>query len=202
MNRDSIFYRMNTLMGLTEIDAFTAQKNIGSRISYFEALEEFIEAVPKTAGVLESLSAAELMPGFLDFVSDLQNDLMKIGAAELVWEAEKIAVLAREEDYGKCVGDAYILGSKLRALREKILDSKVDKPFESEVEAAEPISLRENEWKDKPQAAARPEQYEKLLVLIENFELDGALEMLRNLLNYTYGKDIDSAHASKNSGKQ
>lgn len=193
MSRENVFYRMNTLMSYTEIDAFTAQKNIGSRLAYFEALENYVEATPESARILESLSPNDLKPEFLEFITNLQNELMKIGASALVWEAERIAVSAREEEYGRCAGDAALLAAKLRLLQEKILEAKVEKQPEDERKATETISFEDNERKNRPQGNLRIEQCEKLLVLIENFELDDALSLIRSLLDYSYGKDIDVA---------
>lgn len=192
MKEDNIFFRMNLLMSYTDIDAFTAQKNMGSRLAYFEALEKFIAAVPEMARNLKQLSTEGELSEFLEFIHELQDQLMEIGASSMVWEAEKVAVLAREEERSKCVEESFILASKLNTLQERIREAKLEKPNESDISPVQPVSAIEAGRKDRLQASISPEPFEKIKVLIENFELDDALSMLRSLIDYSYNREIDA----------
>ncbi len=192
MPENKSFFRMNTLLSLTDIDAFTAQKELGSRIPYFEALDRFIHSAPESAKALEQMSENGAHPDFLQVIDELQDGLMTIGASSMVWEAEKVAALAREGEDKKCIDEAFLLASKLRKLQEKIREAKVEEPDKAKVKPAQSAPAMDVDQSSRQQAPARSEPIEKLILLIENFELDDALSALRSLLGYSFTKDVDT----------
>lgn len=189
---DSVtMYRMYMLMNYPEIDAFAAQKNAGSKNAYFNLLSDFARSVP---GLLEKVSKKvnrSNKDAYLGAIDDLQSHLLAVGASELMWEAEKVVELAKSGDTKTCENMAFTLAAKVRALCLHIENSKfgVEKP--ATLSARKDAVLPELEKRFK--APIKLETFEKLSLLIENFEMDAAMEMLQAMVNFSYNDTIDKS---------
>ena len=195
MSDARLFYRINTLMGFSEIDSFAALKKAGSRIEYFRILNQFVDDIPNMVKHLEMLSIEGPVDKFYEQIDVLQNLLLAVGSSNLMWEAEKVASSEREGKHTKCIDDAVILGRKLLSLHAKIKETRVDfmnMPARKAQPMQAPYSPLEDEEGEKPKAAIKPEPFEKLLLLIENFELDEALVMVKSMIKYSYDEKIDA----------
>ena len=187
------FYRMNTLMGFSEIDAFAALKKVGSRIEYFRVLNQFVDEIPEMVNQLGTLSVTGPVSDFYTLIDKLQDILLAIGSSNLMWEAEKVASSEREGKHSKCVDEANALCRKLLSLHAKIEETRID--FMNMPRRSKPLAnlAKPLEYAgEKPKADIKPEPFEKLLLLIENFELDEALSMVNSLLKYSYDEKIDA----------
>lgn len=194
MAEESNYYRMNTLMGYSDIDAFAAQKSAGTRFAYFKILDDFVAGLPQALEEIEGLSKEGDPRDFTMCMGDLQDQLAKVGASAMMWDAERIVLLAREEGKrAECVDETFIFTNRLRGLAEKIREAKIGKPEETTAAHAQPVASISADRHNIPQAAVKLEPFQKLMVLIENFELDDALVMLHSLLDYAYGKELDTA---------
>lgn len=185
---------MNTLMNYPELDAFAAQKNAGSKNAYFKLLDTFVETAPKIAQSLTTQPNANKLPDFLRMIDNLQSQLLGIGSSTLVWEAEKVATLVRDGQASERAQDLSDFSSKLKTLCVKLEEAKHDGPTSTPRAIPSPASaLKETTPLERPtlQAAIKPEPFEKLGLLVENFELDDALVMLCSLMKYTYNMEID-----------
>jgi len=192
MSDSRVFYRMNTLMGISEIDSFAAWKAIGSKVEYFKILNKFIDEIPDVAKQLENLSVNGPVDKFFDLIDSLQNLLLAAGSSGLLWEAERVAVSEREGKHDKCVSESAALGEKLMLLHAKIKGARVDFMGMPPRKASYPPCPQAEEAVEKPKAAINPDSFEKLEMLIENFELDEALSMVKSLVKYSYDEKIDA----------
>jgi len=196
---------MSTLMKYPELEAFTAQKKAGSTSAYFELLATFLDILPD---LTENLRAPAEDDDYWEFyiftkkVEEIQKQLIGIGAPALLWEAEKLAELAEAKDVRTCAEatESFIL--QLKTLSVKIDLAKVT-PSISKVFAktastpplpdAPYTTRRPWDGKERPKTQLKFATVEKLGLLIENFEMDEALEMLNKLMEYSYDSSIDSA---------
>ena len=185
-------YRMNKLMNYKELDAFTAQKKAGSSSAYFTLLAEFTENAP---GLLVGLEPPVDEVGHVAFVKkiySLQKRLFAIGSSPLMWLAEKVIETARSGNTAKCEDDLLILSSRVRALCAQLDEAKGEPTAAEKGAAFTPEMPPQVENASRPKASVTPEQFEKLNILVENFEMDDAMAMLRSLSSFTYGKEVDS----------
>ena len=187
-------------MNFAEFDALVARKNAGSRSRYFELLDAFTKTVPTIISDLAALSNSLKWKEFSRLIDSLQKRLLEVGASELVWEAEKVHELAREGEAKKRDGAMVVLAEKLEGLCLKIREAKTEQlEWNREGHAGTPIpDLGDviSEKGDRIRVGIKPEAFEKLYILIENFELDKALEMLNSLLEFTYTPIIDETLAA------
>ncbi len=188
-------YLMNKLMNFTELDAFTAQKKAGSTSAYFELLDEFSEAAPAILSLLTPPADEEELAAFLRRINVLQKRLLAIGSSPLLWLAEKAAESAKSGSVAKCGDEIFILSGRIKALCVQLDDAKAD-PAAGGAACAPAAEPAIPEGGNRPYAPVKPELFEKVAILIENFERDDALVMLRSLLSFKYNDEIDSCLAT------
>ncbi len=191
-------YLMHKLMGYKELEAFTAQKRAGSNAAYFEQLAEFTEAAPTIVASLAAPSDNDELESFLRRINTLQKRLLAVGSPTLLWLAEKAVASARSGNCAKCEDEIFILDTRVKALCAQLEEAKGEpaagERSASDAPAAAPPQVAEGG--SRPQAPIKPELFEKLDILIENFEVDDALAMLRSLMAFTYNRSIDAALAA------
>ena len=194
MSESNLFYRMNTLMSLSEIDSFAALKSAGSRIEYFRILNGFIDEMPEMVNQLKILSEAGPADEFFKLIDGLQNILLAVGSSGLMWEAERVAASEREGKHDKCVSESIALGEKLLKLHGKIKETRVDfLNMPARKPRPAPGQKKPESTKARAKAVIKPAPFEKLVLLIENFELDEALSMVKSMIKYSYDEKIDAA---------
>ncbi len=195
MEDGKLMYRMSTLMNYTDFDAFTAQKEAGSKNAYFELLDDFVANAPTMSAGLHPPKEPEDLPDYFERIGKLQNQLLLIGSTALMWEAEHAAELARTGDTNGCATEASLLASKVNALRDKIAEARVEdwsaeKPQSPAAPAHAPAVAAADSL---PVSPVRVTPFEKLALLIDNFELDDAMQMLNTLMGFSYNKVLDAA---------
>ena len=196
MSDSRLFYRMNALMGVKDLDSFTALKKAGSRIEYFRILNKFIDEIPETVKQLGFLSVNGPVAEFYALTDSLQNLLLAVGSSGLMWEAEKAAASEREGNHTRCIDETELLGRKLLSLHVKINESRIDFLNMPARKPRPSVDIEKNEENaEKPKSEIQPEPFEKLVMLIESFELDEALDMVKSLFKYSYDEKIDSTLA-------
>lgn len=202
-------YRMNRLMNYTELDAFTAQKNAGSKSAYFALLDEFGTAGPALVAGLTVPANAKELDAFQKNVYELQKLLLAIGCSSLLWEAESLAEFARTgEDSRRPQSPALkgtekdevlakrikFLASKVQSLGTKLAEAIVDPASTSastRISADTWVIAMKQAVDERPKAATRPEAFEKLCALVENYETDDALRLLADLMQSSFSKEVN-----------
>lgn len=195
MEENNVLYRMHTLMNYSEIDAFAAQKKASSKKEYFARLTEFVDTVPGHLEELKAPSDPTETIRYLNVIDTLQTQLLAIGSPSLMWMAEKAAELARNKDKKACANETHVLATKIKALCSRIEEARFEAGGETITEtipkSVEPQPLLAEA--NRPKAPIKSEPFEKLGLLIENFEMDDALETLRSLMNFSYNDTIDQS---------
>ncbi len=202
MSADYVPFHMHRLMGFTEIDAFSAQKNADSRAAYFTLLDEFTRRAPVVikeladAGLLEAgtVNDGEL---FKKKLFELQKLLLPIGAMSLLWEAEIAMELGRKGEWDKCRTRIAILKEKITHLLEKLRSARISgatppRPPARTSPNTAIIAIAQGAGDPaRPRVPFGEQNAAKLRLLIENFETDQALELLRELMTSSYDVNID-----------
>lgn len=188
---------MSKLMNCRELDAFTAQKRAGSSGAYFDLLTEFMEAAPAVTAGLTAPSDPGELACFLKDVHALQGQLLSVGSTPLLWLAEKMVESARSGNKIKCEDEIIILDGRVKQLCTILEDARVGGSGQGNEASPKPAPPAEPAPPpappaDRPKAPVKPEIFEKLNVLIENFELEDAMSMLRTLTSFTYGSAVDT----------
>ncbi len=193
MDKKKHYYLMNKLMNYTELDAFAARNKAGSNDAYFNILAEFTEVAPGILATLTAPEGEEEPSLFLRRVNSLQKLLLGIGSPSLLWLAEKIAAAASSENKVKCEDELCNLAARVRVLCAKLDDAKADPGSGKEASGASASPAPPPPTAaTRPKAPVRPELFEKLNILIENFEFDDAIALLRSLLGFRYNQVVDS----------
>lgn len=192
MEKTEVLYRMQMLMNDSDIEAFSAQKNAGSRSEYFARLTRFVETVPGQIEKLRSPREESEVEVYLQNISAIQTKLIEVGSSTLVLMAEKLAELAREKKVIPCANNTVIFKSKIRELCQRVKDAR----FVAGEEFAEKGNQNADTSPVIPKearlvAAINSETVEKIGLLIENFEVDDALKELCVLMEFSYGEEID-----------
>ena len=201
MEEKNNYFRMNVLMNNVELEAFEAQKNAGSSRAYFDRLEEFTGTIPSLLEDLRAPARYQDVDIFLMRIDKLQRQLLAAGASALTLEAEKVAELARVRSLNLCAQDLYMLKAKIKILNTTINGARIHS--DSAKKTARTLAVQEKmkslpemsekEKASRPKAPLKAEPFEKVCLLLENFELDDAFEMLRSLMEYTYDETVDAA---------
>ncbi len=188
-------YLMNKLMNCHELDAFAAQKKAGSSGAYFDLLTEFVDTAPAATAVLTAPSDAAGLTVFLNAVHDIQKQLLSVGATPLLWLAEKMVESARSGNKVKCEDEILVLDNRIKQLCGILEEARTSEPGGRETSprpdaAAQPAPRQAAA--DRPKAPVKLDLFEKLKILIENFELEDAMAALHTLRSFTYGDTIDT----------
>ena len=130
MDENMILYRMNRLLRITEIDAYSARTNAGSLAEHCALLTSFIEASPALAEGLLAASKARNAELIQKTCFNLQKLLLSLGANNLLWEAEKTADLLRKKLWGECADRTVPLVCRIKRLSDQLRDARA-KPGES-----------------------------------------------------------------------
>lgn len=195
MEKRTHLYRMNRLMKYKEMEAFSAQKNAGSRGAYFDLLDEFTSSAPALITGMTVPAGEKDLEEFLKRIYNLQRLLLAIGATALLWEAEKTAESARAGEKFKCEDKTRVLCERVKILCSKIDEARVESgggdtvAISSSDTSIVAVAPGEN-W---PKAPIKPEMFRELCNQLENFETDDAMTLLRSLRGFTYNAAIDSA---------
>ena len=201
MDENLILYRMNRLLRITEIDAYSARTNVGSRAEYCALLTTFIEASPTLA---EGLSAALKIRNaelFQKTCFNLQKLLLSIGANNLLWEAEKTADLSRKKLWKECADRTVPFVLRIKRLSDQLRDACV-KPGES-VEAdgddspadIHVIAIGQGAIASgRPRAPIEPERFEQIRPYLRHPVQ--AIERIRELMAFSYNHYVDALLAS------
>ncbi len=192
---------MSKLMNCAELEAFTAQKKAGSNREYFARLEAFAEEAPGILSLLAAPTGDEEQEIFQKGIFALQKHLIGVGSPALLWLAEKAAESGRCGNRAKCEDEIYILATRVRGLCALLEEAKTDAfsekaaPDARIAAAAPPVPAapaKQSKALNRPQAPVKPELFEKLNILVENFEFDDVIAMLRSLLAFTYSPAVDA----------
>ncbi len=186
-------FSMHRLMKLTEIEAFSAQKNAGTKGEYFHLLDEFLKVVPSIVGDLVCPASGKEVDAFLKKIHDVQKYLLAIGSSTLLWEGEKVAESARADDKTKCGDRTGHFVFKIKQLCARLESARIDSASHGSSSADTTVYTRPagGEPSLLPKGEIRADVFEKLCALVENFEMDRAIGMLRALRQYTYSDAID-----------
>ncbi len=190
MDRNNKIYRMYTLMNYTDMDAFTAQKNAGSNGKYFHLLAEFVDTAPLLMNSLTPPANEDELAAYIAVIDTLQDKLLAIGSSALMWEAEKAAEVARSFDQARCASETHAFASRVNQLCGRIEEARIISPdtqHRQQVQNPAPAQISA----DRQKAPVKVESYERLCLLVENFETDAAIDMLNKLMLYSYTDEID-----------
>ncbi len=201
MNENQTVYRMNRLLRITEIEAFSARTNVGSRTRYFGLLTEFIDTAPFLLDrLIASLQAnnAELLQ---KTSFELQKLLLSIGAINLLWDAEKAAEQARANSWRKCADGIVLLISRVKKLREQLQETRVDsaeklKADDGGAHSTHIVAIEQGTVASgRPRAPIEPERFERLRQF-ENRSPREIMALIRDLMAFSYNYYIDALLAS------
>ncbi len=187
-------YRMRALMDFTEIDAFSALKNAGSKSQYFGLLSEFTDSAPPLLKRLRLPDNPSDTRDYFDAIDKLQLRLLAIGASAMMYEAEKAAEYARNEDSKECASVTNGLIAKVEALCARIAEVEIpggEAPEAAPAPARTAAPAARLVERGAIKAVAKSEPFEKLALLTENFEIDEAIVMLQSIMRFSYGDTID-----------
>ncbi len=179
-------------MNYEELEAFSAMKNSGSRTNYFEMLSNFIYKMP---GLVETLCVPtnkEEQDAFLDKIEELQKGLIEIGSPALLFETERVEVIAKSGDKERLEEAIVVLNKKIEGLCEKVRVAEMNRA-QMDNTPRQVIEEEGIDQQNKYEAPIRVEALEKLSLLIENFEIDGAYGILKNIRSFRYTDPIDLA---------
>ncbi len=186
-------YIMHRLMNYPELDAFSAHKKAGSDSIYFDLLTEFMATAPNIVAELKAPRNNQELLIFLGRINALQKLLLAVGSPTLMWLAEKAIEAAKSGNDVKCEDEIFTLSSRLQGLCVKLDEAKVDATSGGKIHPPSFTQAAASPPKKavRPQAPIKAELFEKLNTLVENFERDDALKMLRSLLGFTFSRAID-----------
>ena len=198
-------YLMHKLMNYSEIDAFSAQKKAGSNSAYFDLLEKFTATAPGLVVNLTLPTNAKELAAFQRDIHTLQKHLFAIGSSTLLWLAQKADTSARCGCIVKCENEIFQLASRINTLCAQLDEAKVDTTAAERATIA--LGAANVSGKQptlggakRPKAPIKPEHFEKLCILIDNFERDDALFILHSLMEFSYDPVIDAVLAAINNG--
>ena len=207
-------YRMYTLMSCPEIEAFAGVKKAKSKSDYFRTLSMFVDEAgnlidfdfrkidenkDEVSGRLERLQELILdvnSPTLLLKVEKLVTSIIagRKNSIPLYYEQLRAGVdfLCRqiaaaesvEPTDGEWHGDR-IVGTEALSETEKKLQQR-KKP------ASKTVSVKTPQSEERQKRAIKREPFEKLYLLIDNFEMDDAVSELKMLTQFTYSQEVDT----------
>lgn len=130
-------YRMNRLLKIAEIEAYSARTNVGSRAEYFALLTAFTETAPTIIKELIKALKARDAEQFQRRGFELRKILLAIGADDLLWEMTKTANLARRGLWQECAERAELFVSRVKGLNEQVAGTRAN-PEDAQNEDVEP----------------------------------------------------------------
>ncbi len=191
MSADMPFH-MHQLMKITEIDAFSAQKNAGSRAEYFALLDAFLHVSPVVVRELTEARKSKDSALFQRKIFELQKLLLPIGAMSLLWEAEKAVDLARRREWSACSERTAMMTAKIKRLEEKLYGAQASGSGATSANTTIVAMARGAGDPNRPKARFELQHFVQLRPLVDNFATDLALDLLRDLMISSYGNNIDS----------
>ena len=198
-------YLMHKLMNNQEIDAFSAQKKAGSNSAYFGLLAKFTAAAPGLVVDLTLPTNEKELAAFQRDIHTLQKQLFAIGSSSLLWLAQKADASARCGCIVKCENEIFQLATRINKLCAQLDEAKVDTTAAERATlafgAANAPGKQSTPGGDKrAKAPIKQEHFEKLCILIDNFERDDALFILHSLMEFSYDPVIDAVLVAINKG--
>jgi len=188
-------YSMRRLTLCHELDdAQAAQHRAGGERAYFTLLAEFVQKVPQAFDLLSSLKLPSDITIYLNALDELQFDLSAIGAIVLGQEITKVYKLALDKQYYNCKQRVLFLSVRIHELCVCIEAAKHVLPHAPREEGGEPQAagdagaLSENPL---PKCLLTAKILEQLGAFINAFEIEKAKTMLGELMQFSYGVDID-----------
>ncbi len=202
-------YRMNRLLKITGIEAYTARTNVGSRAEYFALLTQFVETAPSLIGDLIRALKTRNAEQFQRKGFELRKILLAIGADELLWEIKKTADFSRTGLWKECAERAVLVVSRVKRLNEQVTGARV-KPGETVEDAQDedgdsgggrtaadtPIVAVEQKAapSGRPRAPIEPERFEAIRPLLK-YPVQ-AMDYIRDLMRFSYNLYTDALLAS------
>ncbi len=201
MDEHHNMYRMMALMNTQDLEAMNALKKAGSRSEYFTLLTNFTQVVPFLTASLVVPTGPQDLETLLKSLDDLQKWLFAVGAPGVLWQTEKVVGMVQAGQGAALKLSLRELINSLDALTANIRGAKMT-PAEiaasnmGEGEAMDLSDMPLLQNTGLPKAPIKPEPFEKLSLLIENFEIDDALTTLQEMRAYSYNDAIDLRLAS------
>ncbi len=166
---------------ISEIDIDSAIKRMGGNSDIFESsLKILTHRMPETMDKINSYLAAEDIKNFTIEVHGIKGSLMNVGVIEIAKLAEALEERSKNQDIDFCKQNLPELNVQLLTLYEKL--SKIIDNEEDNISS----------FKKEGDIATLRVQIEEINQYIENFEIDEAIDTLKNVMSYTYNKDVGS----------
>lgn len=176
-------YNLIKLLRCDEFDAQKCYARYGSKEAFFTVLSRFTEESEKITGGyrLDELSNSGFDPGRMtDDIEKLQRLLADIGATDLIRDVQNLDIYIRSNDNEGYLNRLAKIFSDVGRLRARIINA----------EKAESGNEPSHDWISS-HAKARRDRFERLLPLVDNFELGVAAETVNSLMKYSYTPEID-----------
>ncbi len=198
MDEKQTLYRMNRLLRIAEIEAYSARTNVGSRAEYFALLTTFIEAAPSRVEELIAALKVHNAELFQRNGYELRKMLLAIGANGLLWETERTAELSRSGLWKECAERAVLLASRVKRLVEQLVDTRARPGETLETEddgkTSAPFAGRDARLSGLPRSPIEPERFENIRSLLDTPR--EAMDYIRDLMRFSYNLYVDALLAS------
>ncbi len=204
-------YSFFKLMQISDFDALKTSKRFKSKQLYFEALFAFTSKTPR---IIDACSPHRYLKEERDFnalafdIDLLQTMLANIGAVQLTWELQDLNQYLERKEFQQYFSGLTCVFPHFLALVAKIVDAELlDSHYQilGKPESKQPRSLPTGNGTDMPSTQRlentltdqRPvgsvlsEPFEKLTMLIDNFEFSSASHTITALQKYTYTTEIN-----------
>ncbi len=192
----SPFYSMHNLMNMQDISALSALKREKSRQAFFKKLAMLTDSIQAFIDEFPISEISRTYDILIFRLSHMQIQLMDIGAAPTIWKIEILVNAIQTHDAFE-IRDAYgKLIDSLKDLCKKLDGARIDTPDARPIKKTEPQDKKTGldfSRKGREEAPVNFEQFEKLAVLIDNFEADFAIEQLRAMMVFFYTAEIDES---------
>ncbi len=204
--KDVTAYSLHKLMDIPDISITAMFQSLPSRTSFFEYMDTVLllghEILDGFAGL--DLDGEEL-PRYMDRVALLEKRLLDINAAKAVWAVEQFSAMLATGSAAQVRHQFQGMERVLLQLITKIERSKISSGGEAAPDffgpapatpASAPGSISPAPLAAAPggrlKAQAKPEMFEKVAVLINNFEINYAMQQLEGLESFTFSDEIDN----------
>ncbi len=209
-------YSFFKLMQIADFDALKTSKRFKRKELYFEALFAFTSETPR---IIESSTPHRYLKEARDFnalafdIDLLQTMLANIGAVHLTWELQDLNQFLEKKAYQQYFGGLTCVFPHLTSLVAKIVDAelhdahsqgqgktefKTPKPVPMTMPVAtDPPPMQPVQRAEETLIDARPignvvsEPFERLQMLVDNFEFSSASHSISSLQKFTYTAEIN-----------
>jgi len=177
-NTDEAYDRfIDNIKKIDEINADIGIRRFsGMKDILINTLKIFNKKIPFECGNMSSFLEAKDLNNFAICVHAMKSSLATIGAMRLSEMASDLETASKNEDYDYCKGQFPKLKEKLLTMQEKL----------SVILPSEEILKKESGDKDRLREDAK-----KIITAAQDYDNDIGIEVIKNLLPYDFGEEIN-----------